>query len=53
MKNVFDKQIVRKCNESTIEKPKESLPKECKIVLLKEVKRLTKILNRLNRVDKS
>lgn len=36
-------------NKSKLKKPKEKLPLECKIVLLKEVKRLTKVLKRLNR----
>ena len=54
---MFDKQIIKKYNDSTLkkekEKPKESLPKECRMLLKKEVKHLTKVLKRLNRVDKS
>ncbi|MBA7533100.1 hypothetical protein ES705_25335 [subsurface metagenome] len=49
---MFDKQIIKKYNDSTLKKEKAKLPIECKVVLLKEVKRLNKILKRLNRVDK-
>lgn len=50
---MFDKkQIIKKYNDSTLKKKKAKLPNECKLILVKEVKRLTKILKRLNRVDK-
>lgn len=39
------KQIIKKYNDE----PKEKLPIECKIILRKEVNKLTRILNRLDK----
>lgn len=44
-----EKQIINKLNDSTLKKTNDILPIECKIVLQKEVKRLTRILNRLDK----
>ena len=47
-----EKQIIKKYNDTSFKKPKEKLPIECKIILHKEINRLTRILKILNRVDK-
>ncbi len=43
------KAMFRDYYSSILKKPRESLPVECKRVLLEDVKRLERILNRLNK----
>ena len=44
-----EKQIIKKKNDFTLKKPNDILPIECKIILRKEVNKLTRILNKLDK----
>jgi hypothetical protein len=47
------KQVLNKLNDSTLKRANNILPIECKIILQREVNKLTRILNRLdNELDK-
>lgn len=45
------REMHRDYHNSKLKKPKEPLPIQCKINLLREVRRLEKTLNRLNKIE--